>query len=435
MFKRVAINFGKVLRGRGIAGLLSVASIALAAHALPVAQFGLIILLHTYVKVVKGFLNFRTFEAIVRFGVPLQEDGNETGLKSLLRTSMTIDFGSSLLAALIGVAAVPLAAQFLHWDDQLTQWAWFYVLILLTTCVNTTSGILRLYDRFDALGVQFTVQPAVRLLLVSLAWMFDGGMFAFLLAWGFAYCAGNIYMFLRGLVELKEHLSTPFFQGFRLREIREHDREFWSFIGVIYWQTNLDLIPKQVSTLLAGNLLGPAAAGMFRIAREISTILGRPAALLRDVLFPDLTRAWRSDESGFKKLQFRTSLIAGSAGLLIVVFAWFTGEYLLALIGEDYVPAAPLLTLLLLAASFELASAPLRASAYAMGKATALLRIHMVGICFYIVLFYVVTGYVGLIGPGLASVATSILTFLLTARLIARMGKIGPKKASQPIDE
>ncbi len=82
-----------------------------------------------------------------------------------------------------------------------------------------------------------------------------------------------------------------------------------------------------------------------------------------------------------------------------------------------------------------LASAPLRASAYAMGKATALLRIHMVGICFYIVLFYVVTGYVGLIGPGLASVATSILTFLLTARLIARMGKIGPKKASQPIDE
>lgn len=69
MFNRVAINFGKVLRGRGIAGILSVASIGLAAHALPVEQFGLIILLHTYVKVVKGFFNFRTFEAIVRYGV------------------------------------------------------------------------------------------------------------------------------------------------------------------------------------------------------------------------------------------------------------------------------------------------------------------------------------------------------------------------------
>jgi len=332
-----------------------------------------------------------------------------------------IDFGSSLIAALIGVAAVPLASQFLHWDEQLTQWAWFYALILLTTCVNTSSGILRLYDRFDALGVQYTVQPMVRLLLVSLTWLFDGGMFVFLLAWGFAYCAGNIYMFLRGMVELRQHLSTPLFQGFRWREILERDREFWGFIGVIYWQTNLDLIPKQVSTLLAGNLLGPAAAGLFRLAREISTVLGRPAALLRDVLFPDLTRAWHSDQSGFKKLQFQTSLIAGCAGLLIVVFAWFAGEYLLALIGEDYVPAKPLMVLLLLAASFELASAPLRAAAYAAGKASTLLRIHILGIGLYIVFFYLVTGYVGLIGPGLASVMTSMLTFSLTARLIAHL--------------
>lgn len=423
MFNRVAINFGKVLRGRGIAGLLSVASIALAAHALPVEQFGLIILLHTYVKVVKGFLNFRTFEAIVRYGVPLQDSGDEPRLKSLLRSSMMIDFGSSLLAALIGVASVPLAAQFLHWDDQLTQWAWFYALILLTTCVNTSSGILRLYDRFDALGVQFTVQPMVRLLLVSLAWLFDGSMFVFLLAWGIAYCAGNIYMFLRGMVELRQHLGTPFLQGFRWREILERDRDFWGFIGVIYWQTNLDLIPKQVSTLLAGNLLGPAAAGLFRLAREISTVLSRPAALLRDVLFPDLTRAWNSNDSGFRKLQFRTSLIAGSAGLLFVALAWFAGEYLLALIGEDYVPAKPLMVLLLLAASFELASAPLRAAAYAMGKASTLLRIHVLGVGFYIVFFYWVTGYVGLIGPGLASVMTSMLTFSLTAWLIARLQK------------
>ena len=423
MSRRIAINFGKVLRGRGIAALLSVASIALAAHALPVEQFGLIILLHTYIKVVKGFLNFRTFEAIVRFGVPLQESGDEPALKSLLRTSMMIDFSSSLLAALIGISAVPLASQFLHWDEQLTRWAWFYGLILLSTCVNTSSGILRLYDRFDALGIQFTVQPLVRLVLVCLAWLFDGDMFVFLLAWGIAYCAGNIYMFLRGLFELRDHLSTPLFQGFKWREILEREREFWSFIGVIYWQTNLDLIPKQVSTLLAGNLLGPAAAGLFRLAREISTVLSRPAALLRDVLFPDLTRAWHSKDPGFRRLQFRTSLIAGCSGLLIVVFAWLIGDGALALVGEDYVPAKPLMVLLLFAASFEMASAPFRAAAYAMGKAALLLRIHALGVGFYIVIFYLITGQVGLIGPGLASVATSLLTFTLTASLITRMQK------------
>ena len=424
MLKRVAINFGKVLKGRGIAGVFSVISTALMAHALPVEQFGLIVLLHTYVKVVKGFFNFNTFESIVKYGVPLQDSGNEPELKCLLRTTISIDFASTFIATLIGVAAVPLTARLLHWDDQFTQWAWFYTLIIITTGVNTSNGILRLYDRFDALSVQYTIQPAVRLLLVTLAWSLDGSMFMFLLAWGIGYCVGNIYMLIRGQRELITHLATPIMQGYHWREIFEWDREFWRFIRVVYWQTNLDLIPKQLSTLLAGNLLGPAAAGLFRLAREIQTILNRPAEMLSNVLFPDLTRAWHSDESGFRKLSFRTSVIAGSTGFLIVVFAWFAGEWILGLIGESYVPAAPLMVLLLLAASFDLASAPLRASAYAMGNASTLLRIHILGTAVYIFLFYVMTRFTGLIGPGLASILTSLATLGLTARLMSRKGKV-----------
>jgi hypothetical protein len=55
-----------------------------------------------------------------------------------------------------------------------------------------------------------------------------------------------------------------------------------------------------------------------------------------------------------------------------------------------------------------------------MGKASTLLRIHVLGISVYIPLFYFVTIFTGLIGPGLASLMTSMLTFVLTARLIAR---------------
>ena len=420
MLKRVAKNFGKVLKGRGIAGVLSAVSVALMAHALPVEQFGLIVLLHTYVKVIKGIFNFNTHEAIVRYGVPLLDSGNESKLKSLLRTTISIDFISTILAALIGVVAVPVTAQLLHWDEQVTHWAWFYTLILLTTAVNTSNGILRIYDRFDALGVQYTIQPAVRLTLVIFAWATDGGMLAFLLAWGIAYCAGNLYLLVRGLVELRGRLASPLTEGYQWREIFAWDREFWRFIGIVYWQTNLDLVPKQLSTLMAGNLLGPAAAGLFRLAREIQTILNRPAEMLGNVLFPDLTRAWQTDRDGFMKLAFRTSAIAGGLGLVIVVFAWFAGAWILALIGENYVPAAPLMVLLLLAASFDFASAPLRSSAYAMGNAGILLRIHILGAVVYVALFYLMTLLTGLIGPGLASLLTSVMTFTLAAQLLKR---------------
>jgi len=148
--------------------------------------------------------------------------------------------------------------------------------------------------------------------------------------------------------------------------------------------------------------------------------MNRPAEMLSNVLFPDLTRAWLADKSSFLKLAYRTSAIAGGFGLLIVVFAWFAGEWILALIGESYLPAAPLMVLLLLAASFDLASAPLRSSAYAMGNAAILLRIHILGAAVYVFLFYLMTIFTGLIGPGLASVLTSLMTFSLTAKLMNR---------------
>ena len=69
--RRVLKNFGVVLRGKGIAGGLTLIATALMAHELPVIEFGLVILLHTYVLAIRGFLNFRTFEAIVKYGIPL----------------------------------------------------------------------------------------------------------------------------------------------------------------------------------------------------------------------------------------------------------------------------------------------------------------------------------------------------------------------------
>jgi len=430
MLQRVLKNFTRVIRGRGIAAVCSVSAIGLMANALPVAEFGLVILLHTYIMVIKGFLNFRTFEAIVRFGIPLHDKGEESRLKSLLRSTILLDFGSSILATLIGLAAVPLAARMLHWDAQMSGWATWYSLVLLTTAINTGSGILRLYDRFDALGIQYTVGPFIRLLLVAVAWLLDAPMPVFIVVWGFAFCVGNLYMIGRGFRELRGKLQTPLWQGFRWRNLREQDSDFWGFIRVVYWQTNVDLIPKHLSTLLAGSLLGPAAAGLFRLAREISSVLTQPAVTLREVLFPDLTRAWNATgasgaapeeavrQNQFGKLAFQTALIAGAVGLGFVVFVHFAGTPILAFVGADYVPAKPLMVLLLVAASFDLASASLRAAAYAMGRASSLLRIHLLGIAAYISLFYLFTLAFGLIGPGLASILTTLLTLVLTIRLV-----------------
>jgi O-antigen/teichoic acid export membrane protein len=216
-------------------------------------------------------------------------------------------------------------------------------------------------------------------------------------------------------------LSSGLWKGFRWREVREREIGFWKFVGVVYWQTNIDLLPKHVSVLLAGALLGPASAGLFRLAREFSTVLTQPAVTLREVLFPDLTRSFHAEDGGIRSVPFKTAIIAGSAGLVFVIFSVFFGDSLLGIVGEEYIPAASLLSLLLLSASFDLASAPLRAAAYAMGKAGRVLKIHIGGIVTYISMFFLLTPHIGLTGPGLAAVLASLLALGLTARLVAEM--------------
>ena len=419
MLNRVIRNFGVVIRGRGIAGVFSVLATGLMANALSATEFGLVVLLHTYIMVIRGALNFKTFEAVVRFGIPLNDSGDEAGFRALLRTTMLVDWAAAIVATLVGIMAASLAADLLDWEPVMVSWAAVYSLIMLTTANGTSNGILRVYDRFDAIGVQFTITPALRFITVAAAWALDASMPVFIIAWGSAFAIGQFYMFVRGQVELRAHMSDRLWSGFKWDDLKERGSDFWKFIRVVYWQTNIDLLPKHVAVLLAGALLGPAAAGLFRLAREFSTVLTQPAIALREVLFPDLTRSFHAEDGGIRSVPFKAAVIAGMVGLGFVLVSLVFGESILGIIGEEYIPAASLLTLLLIAASFDLASAPLRAAAYAIGRAGSILNIHVIGIIVYVSMFFLMTPLTGLTGPGWAAILASLLAFGLTVRLVA----------------
>ncbi len=426
--KRVLKNFGVVLRGRGIAALLTLTATALMAKALPAAEFGLVILLHTYVLAIRGILNFRTYEAIVRFGVPLHENGENAQLETLYRTTTLIDIASAMLAAAVGFAMAPVAASMLHWDQHMTSLAGLYSLVMLTTAINTPNGMLRLYDRFDALSTYYLVGPSIRLLGVLVAWPMHAPMQVFIGIWAAAFVTENTWLFLRGHIELARRQRRSLWSRWHWREALRTNREFRHFIAVCYWQTNVDLLPRHLSVLLAGSLLGPAAAGMFRLARDFSSILSKPAGMLRDVLFPDLARILHRQTGGFHALGRQAARAAIMTGLLLVLLSIPAAGPLLRLIGPEYTQASTLLSLMLLAATFELTTSPLRATAYAMGRVAPVLRIHILGLLVFLGLFYFAARWLGLTGPGIAAVAGSLLTLLLMLALTRkrRDGAEGP---------
>ncbi len=94
-----------------------------------------------------------------------------------------------------------------------------YSLTMLTTATGTPNGILRLYDRFDVLGIWYTISPAIRFFGVVIAWFFDAEMLVFVGIWAAAFVFENIWIYLRGHREVHQHMSESIWRGFRLREL------------------------------------------------------------------------------------------------------------------------------------------------------------------------------------------------------------------------
>ncbi len=89
-----------------------------------------------------------------------------------------------------------------------------------------------------------------------------------------------------------------------------------------------------------------------------------------------------------------------------------------------------MLTLLLLAATFELAASPLRSAAYAIGLAKKVLHLYIASTVLYLVLFVVLTAKIGLIGAGVAACTTAILPLAGMFRLIHKNKHKKPKQTN-----
>ena len=163
--RRVLQNFVVLASGRAAGGWLGFIATLLSARALGPEDFGVVALISAYVLVVRGFVNIKPFEAIVRYGVALADDQDHEGLARLLRVSLLLDCVSAVSGAVIAIGVAFAAGPLMGWSTTTTAVAMGYSLVLLGSGTATASGSLRIFDRFDALS---------RVQVLSSAWRLGG---------------------------------------------------------------------------------------------------------------------------------------------------------------------------------------------------------------------------------------------------------------------
>ena len=415
---RLLTNFSWLAGGRTTGALMALAATALAARALGATEFGLVVLIHAAALMIRQLCNVKTSEAIIRYGVPLAEEGRIGELRGFIIRMAKIDLAAGIIAALSGAVVLFGFSHLFDLPADLKGPATLYVLVLVSSVTGAARGTLRLLDRFGALSAQLTVGPAIKLAGVGILLLtpYSANTAAYVLIWGGAYLVEHTYSWWRAYRSF-----VKYYTGAKTAVPDVDRQEVRGFLYTVYWQSTLDAAPKQAATLLAGSLLGPAGAALFSFARELAEVLAKPVVLLRQVVFPDLARLWRNDVPRFIRVTWKTGAITAGVGLTVVLVSVFAAEPLLvALAGADFAAAGFLLTLLLLAASIELAGAAFRPASYVMGRAQALLNVQIVATTAYLIGFVGLIELFGLPGIGCAAILSGLVTFTGAGYIVQR---------------
>ena len=240
--RKILGNLGFLLRGRGIAAVMLLGATALMARALGPVEFGLVVLVHTYVVLVRGLLNVKQFLAIVRWGVPALDADDSRTLRRLTSVCWRLDRFTSIAATIAALCLAPLIGPLIGMDPDHVVMLTAYSLVLLTTGNRTAIGILRLFDRFDILGWKETIGPAIRLVGVLLASWQQSPMSVYVGIYALAFAIEELYLGWCGRREFHKRFPSPP-EG----EENPRDAKMAEFIGlrrflwITYWQSNVEI--------------------------------------------------------------------------------------------------------------------------------------------------------------------------------------------------
>ncbi|MDX3908653.1 MAG: oligosaccharide flippase family protein [Sphingobium sp.] len=412
-FSRVLANTAWLLGGKGIGGILSLFYLAIVTRSLGVADFGRFALVLSTAQAISVLVTFESWQIIVRFGQRHLISGDAHALNRLIRFCVLIDIGSAAVGCLIAAAVTLLLGPFFGWSPELRSQALLFCAAMLIGIRSTPTGLLRLFDRFDTGSVAETMVPVGRMIGAAVVLATGPSITAFLIVWAAAeiFCAAAYWVL--ALRAGRGRIGS--WGAGRFLAARTENPGLLRFLTATNLSTTLNAVGKQVAVLVIGLFVGPAGAGLYRLANQLSQSLTKISGLLSRTIFAELARASASESAGQMQALFgRMNRLALITGASIVALILIVGKPILVLVaGEAFAGAYPLLVLLGIAASIDLVGVSFSPLLMATDRAGTSLRITFVTTLMLLGLLTLLLPRFGTVGAAYSSLATSVVGFLL----------------------
>ncbi|MDO7834626.1 oligosaccharide flippase family protein [Sphingobium sp. HBC34] len=416
-FARILANTGWLLGGKGVGAVLSLAYLAIVTRTLGVADFGRFALVLSAANVIKTLVSFDSWQIVVRYGQPHLTAGNGDALNRVLRFCILIDLGSAVAGGLIAAAIILLFGDLLGLESGMGRpdmgWqVWAFCMVMMITIRSSPTGILRLFDRFDSAAFAETMIPVGRMIGAGVALAIMPDISGFLIAWAFAELLCAISYWHLALKVGRGRIGH--WRAGRALDARRENPGIIGFLTATNLQTSLSSIGQQVAVLIVGGFVGPAGAGLYRLANQLANSLTKISSLLSRSIFVELSRTSSHGKEALGALFRRTNRLALVAGAVIIGLIVTIGHPLLRLIaGQDFLPAYPLLLMLGVAACIDLIGVSYRPLLMATDRASLSLRITFVSTLLLLGAQAALLPLYGTKGAAMANIAASLAGFAM----------------------
>lgn len=400
---QILVLFG----GSFAAALMGFAAFALTARALGPEQYGVLAMLYAYIRSIERLVSFQSWQPLIRYGAHAQTEGRTSDVASLLKFSFLLDVAGALVACCLASGGALLASAWFQWSPEREQAVLLYSLTLAFGLSGMPTGVLRLAGRFGRVAILQMAVACLRLCLCAIGAWADAGFAYFLAVWACMQIASSMALLSLAAAELRRDGIVGAARA-SLAGLRQRFPNIWGFA----WSANLSLTLRastnEVDTLLVGALAGAAAGGVYQIAKRMARMAQQFGQQVQAVVYPDLARSWsRASVAAFRRNVLQLELLLVSLGLVGVAFAAIAAEPLLRwTAGPEFLGAAPLLLVQMVAVMLTLTGVSLRSALLAMGAQDTVLRAAAVGTGLF---FVVAVALVPMLGPMGANTAHVVL--------------------------
>ncbi|WP_085028040.1 lipopolysaccharide biosynthesis protein [Ensifer aridi] len=401
-------NIGHLLTGNALTSLIGLVGFALTARALGPSDYGILALCFTYTSAVERLVNFQSWQPLIKFGAQSKEP--ET-LNSLLKFGLLLDVSAAATGFLIAVTLVWAFGPWFGISPEMSGLVTLYCAVLPFQISGMPTAVLRLFGKFRSIAYGHVASSILRVGLCAIGFAIGGGLFEFVLIWMAAQIAASLTILTLSLAELRSRGMLAGVLKASVRGITSHFPGLWKFAISTNLSLTLRSSANQIDTLFVGYLAGPAAAGLYHIAKRIGRLAQQVGDQVQAVLFPDLARAWAAnalDEFHRAVTQMRGILLG--FGIVLVGGIYLTiGPLLRFAVGSQFEAAAPLVVVQSIAVTMMLYATVTRSALLAMGREDRVLRGVLVATIAFHATALTLIPWVGAMGANIAHIVMATI--------------------------